>query len=103
MSADADPPARWTINSPPSLVPSMDAPDHDRELLDELRRAIAHAPARPREIEVGIALSIALGRQRPSVSCGGCSTPLEFEGIPARTNAGLPVPFRLVLGAPAEA
>ncbi len=69
-------------------------------LLEELRRAVAQAPSRPREIEVGIALSIALGRQRPSVSCGGCSTPLEFEGIPARTNARLRTPFRLLFESP---
>jgi hypothetical protein len=65
-------------------------------LLEELRRAIEQAPQRPREIEVGIALSIALGRRRPAVSCGGCSEPLEFDGIPARTNARLPEPFRLL-------
>jgi len=76
----------------------MTAPGDSEEarLLDELRRALAQASAKPREIEVGIALSIALGRQRPSVSCGGCSTPLEFEGIPARTNAGMRTPFRLL-------
>ncbi|NNN16845.1 MAG: hypothetical protein HKL79_00540 [Thermoplasmata archaeon] len=76
----------------------MTAPGDSEEarLLDELHRALAQAPAKPREIEVGIALSIALGRQRPSVSCGGCSTPLEFEGIPARTNAGMQAPFRLL-------
>jgi len=51
---------------------------------------------RPREIEVGVALSIALGRRRPAVSCGGCATPLEFDGIPAQTNARLASPFRLV-------
>jgi hypothetical protein len=65
-------------------------------LLEELRLAVEQAPRRPKEIEVGIALSIVLGRQRPSVSCGGCQTPLDFDGIPARTNAGLRVPFRLV-------
>lgn len=69
-------------------------------LLAELRRAIERAPSRPREIEVGIRLSIALGRQRPAVSCGGCSTPLEFDGIPARTNPGLATPFRLVIDPP---
>ncbi len=74
--------------------------DGDR-LLRELRRAIERAPVRPREIEVGIAVSIALGRQRPAVSCGGCATPLEFDGIPARTNAALKEPFRLVVD-PAE-
>jgi len=70
------------------------------ELLADLRRAVAAAPERPREIEVGIALSIALGRQRPAVSCGGCQTPLEFDGIPARTNSQLRDPFRLVYGPP---
>jgi len=39
-------------------------------------------------IEVGPALSIALGRLRPAVSCGGCSDPLTFEGVPARTVPG---------------
>jgi hypothetical protein len=66
-------------------------------LLDELRAALAGASGKVREIEVGIPLSIALGRMRPEVSCGGCSTPLEYEGIPARTNARLRAPFRLVL------
>jgi hypothetical protein len=75
----------------------------DDRLFDELERAIARAPAPVREIEVGIPLSIALGRRRPSVSCGGCSTPLDYHGIPARTNAQLTTPFRLVLGdAPAR-
>jgi hypothetical protein len=68
--------------------------DEDR-LLEELRTAIGNAPSRPRAIEVGTALSIALGRRRPAVSCGGCQTPLEFDGIPAETNVRLPVPFRL--------
>jgi hypothetical protein len=67
-------------------------------LLAELRRAVETAPERPREIEVGIALSIALGRHRPVVSCGGCQTPLEFDGIPARTNSQLRAPFRLLYG-----
>lgn len=72
------------------MVDPQDAP-----LLDELRAAV-HTAARPVErIEVGIALSIALGRQRPAVACGGCTTPLEFEGIPAVTRADLPTPFRL--------
>lgn len=69
-------------------------------LLQELRRAVAAASQRPREIEVGVALSIALGRQRPVVSCGGCQVPLEFEGIPARTNTQLRTPFRLVFAPP---
>lgn len=67
------------------------------ELLRDLAEAIANAPGPVREIEVGIALSIVLGRQRPAVSCGGCSTPLEFRGIPARTNARLGPPFVLHL------
>jgi hypothetical protein len=71
------------------------APDEEG-LLTELRRALAASPARPAEIEVGIPLSIALGRRRPAVSCGGCQTPLEFDGIPARTNARLSEPFRFV-------
>jgi len=74
-------------------------PDEER-LLAELRRAIERSPARPREIEVGIALSIALGRRRTPVACGGCSEPLAFDGIPARTNAGLSVPFRLLYEGP---
>jgi hypothetical protein len=74
-------------------------PEEDR-LLKELHRAVAQAPSRPTEIEVGIALSIALGKSRPVVSCGGCSTPLEFEGIPARTNARLSIPFRLLYTEP---
>lgn len=74
----------------PSTVPE------EARLLGELRRAIADSSRRPREIEVSIALSIALGHQRPAVACGGCQTPLEFEGIPARTNPHLSTPFRLV-------
>lgn len=72
-------------------------PPADVQLLQELHRALAAAKGPVREIEVGVALSIALGRQRPAVACGGCSTPLEFEGIPAHTNAQLRTPFRLVL------
>lgn len=80
----------------------MDAPaDSDEELLSELARAIERASGPVKEIEVGIALSIALGRQRPAVSCGGCTTPLDFHGIPARTNAGLKAPFRLIVESPA--
>ena len=71
-------------------------PPDDEALLSELRRAVDRSPERPRAIEVGIALSIALGRRRAPVSCGGCSEPLAFDGIPARTNARLSVPFRLV-------
>jgi hypothetical protein len=72
-------------------------PPTETDLLRSLAEAVAKAPGPVREIEVGIPLSIALGRQRPSVSCGGCSTPLEFQGIPARTNAQLPTPFLLHL------
>lgn len=68
----------------------------ESRLLGELRTAVARAPQAVKEIEVGIALSIALGRIRPAVACGGCEDPLAFEGIPARTNTGLKVPFRLV-------
>ena len=77
-----------------------DAPSEEA-LLERLRKAVAEAPERPREIEVGIPLSIALGRRRPSVACGGCQTPLDFDGIPARTNVRLTEPFRLVWDAPA--
>jgi hypothetical protein len=66
------------------------------ELLRELHEAIQRSSAPVTEIEVGVSLSIALGKRRPAVSCGGCSTPLDFEGIPARTNARLSAPFRLV-------
>ena len=72
----------------------------EEQVLAELREAVSRAPGPVREIEVGVALSIALGRQRPSVACGGCSTPLEFEGIPARTNPHLDGPFRLILASP---
>jgi hypothetical protein len=76
-------------------------PVEEERLLKELRRALDASPRRPQEIEVGIALSIALGRRRPAVSCGGCQTPLEFDGIPARTSTQLAVPFRLVYDRPA--
>lgn len=77
-------------------------PSNEEELLSELRHAVAEAAGRPREIEVGIALSIALGRRRPAVSCGGCKNPLDFEGIPARTNARLEAPFRLIFDVPSD-
>ncbi len=77
--------------------------EESEELLAELRRAVDSAPERPREIEVGIALSIALGRQRPVVACGGCQDPLQFDGIPARTNSRLRTPFRLVFASPTGA
>lgn len=72
----------------------------ERRLLEELASAIARSDRPVQEIEVGIPLSIALGRQRPAVACGGCATPLEFRGIPARTNARLGSAFRLVLTDP---
>lgn len=75
----------------------------EERLLHDLSDALARAGGPVREIEVGIPLSIALGKRRPSVSCGGCQTPLEFEGIPARTNARLPTPFKLVLDEAAPA
>jgi hypothetical protein len=78
-----------------------DPPD-EATLLEELRVAVSQSSGRPREIEVGIALSIALGRRRPSVACGGCKNPLDFEGIPARTNARLGVPFRLIFDEPSD-
>jgi hypothetical protein len=83
------------------MVAESSAPGEE-ELLAQLRHAVAEAPGRPREIEVGIALSIALGRRRPSVSCGGCKNPLDFEGIPARTNARLGSPFRLIFDGPTD-
>lgn len=82
----------------------MSAPSISAEtgLLASLARALADAPTKVKEIEVGVALSIALGRQRPAVSCGGCSTGLEFQGIPARTVVHLDRPFRLVFDGPAS-
>jgi hypothetical protein len=77
------------------------ARNEEERLLGDLREAVRTAPRPPREIEVGIALSIALGRRRPSVACGGCQTPLDFDGIPARTNARLQQAFRLVWDTPA--
>ncbi len=68
----------------------------EEELVAELRAAVHASRARPSGIEVGIPLSIALGRLRGVVSCGGCQVPLEFEGIPARTNTQLKAPFRLI-------
>jgi hypothetical protein len=83
------------------MAPDTGPPD-EVLLLEQLRQAVQAAPGRPREIEVGIALSIALGRRRPSVACGGCKNPLDFEGIPARTNARLGSPFRLIFDGPAD-
>ncbi len=81
----------------PGAVSDLPVPAEESSLLRELHRAVQEAPGKVREIEVGVALSIALGRRRPAVSCGGCSVPLEFEGIPAKTNARLREPFRLLL------
>lgn len=78
----------------------MAVAEEEESLLGDLKRAVERSPKPVREIEVSIPLSIALGRLRPSVSCGGCSTPLEFEGIPARTNARLRGPFRLIVTPP---
>lgn len=72
----------------------------EEQLLSELKEALRHSAHPVREVEVSTELSIALGRQRPSVSCGGCSTPLSFEGVPARTVVGLKTPFRLVYADP---
>lgn len=69
-------------------------------LLLELEAAVRGSPVRPRAIEVGVAVSVALGRSRGEVSCGGCQVPLEFDGIPARTNVHLSTPFRLILDEP---
>jgi hypothetical protein len=77
------------------MTPDPALSTEDERLLRELRVAVEQAPSRPTQIEVGIALSITLGRLRPAVACGGCSTPLEFDGIPALTNARLATPFRL--------
>ena len=70
-------------------------------LLRQLREAIRRSAVRPRRVEVGVALSVALGRERGSVSCGGCQVPLEVDGIPARTVVHLREPFRLVVDEPA--
>ncbi len=75
-----------------------DSSPEEEKLLAELAEAIARAPEPVREIEIGIPLSIALGRRRPSVACGGCSTPLDFEGIPTRTNVQIQDSFRLIFG-----
>lgn len=75
--------------------------DESESLLAKLRAAVQAAREPVAEIEVGIPLSIELGRMRPAVSCGGCQQPLEFEGIPARTRIDLKEPFRLRFGSPA--
>jgi hypothetical protein len=75
-------------------------PDDPVALLAELREAIHRSTVRPRRIEVGVALSVALGRARGAVSCGGCQVPLEVDGIPAETVVHLKEPYRLVLDEP---
>lgn len=82
------------------MGPSL-AASRDTELLTELREAIRRSVVRPRRVEVGVALSVALGRARGSVSCGGCQVPLEIDGIPAETNVHLRQPFRLIVDEPA--
>lgn len=72
-------------------------------LLADLREAIRRSSVRPRRVEVGVEVSVALGRERGSVSCGGCQVPLEVDGIPAETNIHLRVPFRLILDEPTSA
>ncbi len=84
----------------------MDAPvgpPEDEALLRELREAIRRSTVRPRRVEVGVALSVALGRQRGPVSCGGCQEPLEIDGIPAETVVHLREPFRLIVDRPTAA
>jgi hypothetical protein len=88
----------WPVVGPMS---SSAGPAEGVELLAELRQAIRRSPIRPRRIEVGVALSVALGRERGSVACGGCQVPLEVDGIPAETNVHLRQPFRLVVDEPA--
>jgi hypothetical protein len=75
----------------------------EEALLAKLHRDLSESASPVREIEAGISLSIALGKRRPAVACGGCQTPLEFEGVPARTNAALRVPYRLILDPSAPA
>ncbi len=72
----------------------------EESLLRSLADALDSAGGTVREIEVGTELSIALGRERPHRSCGGCSEGLEFRGIPARTVASLREPYRLILAPP---
>lgn len=82
------------ITSPAGTTSPGD--ETERELA-QLREAIRRAPVRPSRVEVGISLSVALGRARGSVSCGGCQVPLEVDGIPAETNVHLRAPFRLIV------
>jgi hypothetical protein len=77
-------------------------PDGPR-LLAELREEIRRSSVRPSRVEVGVAVSVALGRERGSVSCGGCQVPLEVDGIPAETVLHLKAPYHLVRDAPPPA
>ncbi len=86
-----------------TMVDAQELRPEEERLLKDLAEALHHAPKPVKEIEVGIGLSIALGRLRPAVACGGCSTPLEFEGIPAKTTPSLKGPFRLVFDSPTAA
>ncbi len=84
-------------------MPDGTEPTDAQQLLHELREAIRASAVRPSRVEVGVALSVALGRERGSVSCGGCQVPLEIDGIPAETNVHLRTPFRLVTDGPVTA
>ena len=86
----------------PPVAPAS-VPSAGPELLAQLREAIRRSPVRPQRVEVGVALSVALGRERGSVSCGGCQVPLEIDGIPAETNVHLREPFRLIVEGPPTA
>ncbi len=87
----------------PTEGPRRSSADDPLAVLDRLREAIRRSPVRPRQVEVDVALSVALGRERGSVSCGGCQEPLAVDGIPAVTNVHLRQPFRLILDAPPAA
>jgi hypothetical protein len=82
---------------------ASDSPADAAALLEELRAAIRRSAVRPRRVEVGVALSVALGRERGAVSCGGCQVPLEVDGIPAETVVNLRGPYRLVVDEPTPA
>jgi len=79
------------------MVEGPDAGPSRAQILGELREAIRRSPVRPRRVEVDVALSVALGKERGAVACGGCQVPLEIDGIPAETVVHLKQPFRLVL------
>ena len=63
-------------------------------------RSIARRRGLGRMVDPRAEEHVHLGRERPAVACGGCQTPLDVDGIPARTNSALQVPFRLVFDAP---